>query len=254
MSRQQSERLAGRVAIVTGGTAGIGAAVCRRFVDEGAWVVAVARGRNAGHALVDELGADRAAFVAGDVSDREVAAAAVATALDVFGRLDVLVNNAGVDLAGVPILQTAEADMRHVLEVNLLGAVLMLQAAAKAMDGGGSIVNVTSRTALVGVPGSAFYGASKAALEGLSRAAAVELAPRSIRVNCVAPGLTDTAMVSDWLQGQSEEAIEAAMEKIPLRTLAHPDEVAAAIAYLASDEARPVTGASITVDGGYTAQ
>jgi NAD(P)-dependent dehydrogenase (short-subunit alcohol dehydrogenase family) len=132
----------------------------------------------------------------------------------------------------------------------------MLQAAACAMrDRGGAIVNVTSRTALVGLPGSAVYGASKGALESLTRAAALEFAPFHIRVNSVAPGLTETPMIAAWLASQPEpEAFRArVLSSIPQRRFAAPAEVAAAIVYLSSDESRSVTGACLAVDGGYTA-
>jgi NAD(P)-dependent dehydrogenase (short-subunit alcohol dehydrogenase family) len=146
--------------------------------------------------------------------------------------------------------------MRRVFDVNFFGAVLMLQAAARAMgDRGGSIVNVTSRTALVGVAGMGVYGASKGALQSLTRAAAVELAPAGVRVNCVAPGLTETPMVHDWIAaGPDPDGARSELARsIPLGSLATPQDVAAAVVYLAGSESAAVTGTSISVDGGYTA-
>ena len=249
-------RLADKTAVVTGATEGIGSAVTRLFAREGASLVLVARRPEPGEALVAEVGPERAAFVAGDVADPATAARAVAAALERFGALDVLVNNAGVDLSGVPLLETSLEQTRRLLDVNVVGALLMLQAAARAMLGhGGSIVNVTSRLALIGLPGSAVYGASKGALQSLTRGAAVELAPHGIRVNTVAPGLTETPMIREWLEAQPDpEAFRRRQEAtIPQGSFATPEEVALAVLYLASDESRAITGASLSVDGGYTA-
>jgi NAD(P)-dependent dehydrogenase (short-subunit alcohol dehydrogenase family) len=249
-------RLAGRVAIITGGSMGIGAATVDAFVREGARVVAVARGEAAAAEVCQRVGPDRAMVSAGDVAEPDTSRRAVATALEHFGSLDILVNNAGVDLSSAPLLETDEADIRRVFDINFIGATLMLQAAATAMaKTGGSIVNVTSRAALVGIPGMAVYGASKGALQALTRAAAVELAPLSIRVNAVAPGLTETPMVESWIGSQPDPASfrRGVTETIPLGRLVGPAHVASAIVYLASDEAAPVTGASISIDGGYSA-
>jgi NAD(P)-dependent dehydrogenase (short-subunit alcohol dehydrogenase family) len=251
-----SGRLAGKVAIVTGATEGIGHAIALAFAREGARQVLVARRAGPGEELVAELGEERAAFVAGDVGDPATAERAVAEAGERFGALDVLVNNAGLDLSGVPLLETTDTKAREIFDANVFGALHMLLAAARAMDGrGGSIVNVTSRLAHVGLPGSAVYGASKGALSSLTRGAAVEWAPRGIRVNEVAPGLTETPMISVWVAAQPEpEAFRAERERsIPLGRFAEPEDVAAAVVYLASDESTSVTGARIAVDGGYTA-
>jgi NAD(P)-dependent dehydrogenase (short-subunit alcohol dehydrogenase family) len=250
-----SGRLAGKVAIVTGATEGIGLAVARAFVREGSSVVGVARRAEPGARLVAELG-DRSTFVQGDVRESATAERAVRVAEETFGPLDVLVNNAGLDLSGVPLLDTTEAQAREIFDANVFGALHLLQGAARAMaDRGGSIVNVTSRLAQVGLPGSAVYGASKGALSSLTRGAAVELARLSIRVNEVAPGLTETPMIHLWVAAQPDpEAFRRERAaSIPLERFADPDDVAAAVVYLASDEARSVTGARIAVDGGYTA-
>jgi NAD(P)-dependent dehydrogenase (short-subunit alcohol dehydrogenase family) len=246
-----------RVAIVTGATEGIGLAVSRQLAAEGARLVLVARRPGPGAPLVEELGADSACFVAGDAGDPATAVAAVRAAQERFDRLDVLINNAGLDLSGVPLLETTIADARRIFDVNVFGCLQMLQAAAEAMrEHGGVIVNVTSRTALVGLPGSAVYGASKGALESLTRAAAIEFAPYGIRVNAVAPGLTETPMVAAWLAEQADPPAfrERVTADIPQRRLATAEEVATAICYLASDAAASITGASLSVDGGYTAR
>jgi NAD(P)-dependent dehydrogenase (short-subunit alcohol dehydrogenase family) len=250
-------RLEGKVAIVTGATEGIGAAVARRFACEGSSLVLVARRREPGEALAAELGAERAVFVQGDIADAGTSKQAVGAAVGTYGRVDVLVNNAALDLSGVPLLETTLDQIHRLVEVNVVGSVLMLQAAAHAMReaGGGAIVNLTSRLGLVGLPGSTVYGATKGALHALTRGAAVELAPYGIRVNSVAPGLTETPMVRTWIEEQADpEAFRARhAATIPQGRFATPEEVAAAVLYLASDESASVIGASISVDGGYTA-
>lgn len=248
-------RLDGKVCIVTGATEGIGTAIAEAFVAEGARVVTVARRAGPGERLAARLG-DRCRFVAGDVAAPGTAERAILEAERSFGPLDVLVNNAGLDLSGVPLLETSKTQARTVFDVNVFGALALMLEAARTMTGrGGSIVNVTSRLAHVGLPGSAVYGASKGALHALTRGAAVEWAPLGIRVNEVAPGLTETPMIRTWIEAQESPA-QFRRERetsIPLGRFADPEDVAAAVVYLASDEAKSVTGASIAVDGGYTA-
>jgi NAD(P)-dependent dehydrogenase (short-subunit alcohol dehydrogenase family) len=190
------------------------------------------------------------------VAEPATAERAIVEAERAFGPLDVLVNNAGLDLSGVPLLDTTETQARTVFDVNVFGALQLMLEAARTMSGrGGSIVNVTSRLAHVGLPGSAVYGASKGALHALTRGAAVEWAPLGIRVNAVAPGLTETPMIRVWIEAQDDPTRfrREREASIPLGRFAAPEDVAAAVVYLASDEAASVTGASITVDGGYTA-
>lgn len=249
-------RLQGKVAIVTGATAGIGTAIARRFVDEGARVIAVGRRPDGATQLVNELGGEeRAHFLIGSVTDPATAQRAVDSAVAWSGP-HVLVNNAGIDHIG-PVLATDRQEVREVFETNFFGALWMLQAAGRAMAGrgGGSIVNVTSRLASIGVPAMTLYGASKGALLALTRGAAVELAPQGVRVNAVAPGLTRTALVEAWLsqQGDPAAAEADAVAGIPQQRLGEPDDVAAAVTFLAADESAHVTGASIAIDGGYTA-
>ena len=243
-----SGRLTGKVAIVTGGTAGIGEATVRLFISEGSRVVVVARHPSA------QIDSD-VRFVAGDVVDQRTAKSAVDTAEE-WGGVDVLVNNAAMDWTS-SVLETAEADVRRVLDTNFLGCLLMQQAAgAKMLERGrGSIINVTSRTASVGVPTMALYAAAKGALLALTRTAAVEWARQGVRVNAVAPGLTRTQLVRSWIDGQPDPATfeKNVTSTIPQGRMAEPEEVASAILFLASDESKHITGISLAVDGGYTA-
>ena len=243
-----SGRLEGKVAIVTGGTAGIGEATVQLFVAEGARVVIVAR-----HAGGRSDSSTR--LVAGDVADRRTAQAAV-DAAEQWGGVDVLVNNAAMDWTG-SVLETSEDDVRRVLDTNFLGCLLMQQAAgAKMLDRGrGSIVNVTSRTASVGVPTMGLYAAAKGALLALTRTAAIEWARQGVRVNAVAPGLTRTQLVRTWIDGQPDPAAfeQQVVSTIPQGRMAEPGEVASAILFLASDESQHITGISLAIDGGYTA-
>lgn len=246
-------RFTGKVAVVTGATAGIGAVTARRLAGEGAALVLTGRNEAAAEALAAELPGERTSFVIGDVRDDATADRVVAAALDRHGRLDVLVNNAAIDHTG-DVLETPMGEVRELFEVNVFGAIRMLQCAGRAMRGrGGAIVNVSSRLASIGVPSMAMYSAAKGALLSLTRGAAVELASEGIRVNAVAPGMTRTPLFEAWAAEVGPEVVGDAAAAIPQRRFATPEEVAAAIAFLASDDAAHITGASLPVDGGYTA-
>jgi NAD(P)-dependent dehydrogenase (short-subunit alcohol dehydrogenase family) len=244
-----------KTAIVTGATMGIGEAVVRRLVDEGANVVLVARGVERGEALASELGPGRAVFVAGSVAESAIAERAVEAA-GRLGGVDVLVNNAAINHTR-PLLETAESEVRELFDINLFGSWWMLVQAARDMRsrGGGSIINITSRLAVIGVPTMSAYGASKGGLLALTRGAAIEFAEDNVRVNAVAPGLTATPLHKTWIAAQPDpEAFERDVAStIPQKRFATPEDVAAAVAYLGADEASHVTGATIPVDGGYTA-
>ena len=245
-----------KVAIVTGATEGIGRAIASRLASEGARQVLVARRAEPGDELAGELGRDRAAFVRGDVADPATADRAVEAALERFGSLDVLVNNAGQDHTG-PLESTPESEIRAVFDVNVFGSIFMLQAAGNAMlrREGGSIVNVTSRLAEIGVPGMTVYGATKGAIRSLTRGAAIEWATRGVRVNAVAPGMTATPLAREYFESQDDPAAfrRAIESAIPQGRLGLPEDTAAAVAFLASDDALHITGACLPVDGGYTA-
>lgn len=242
-----------KVAIVTGATSGIGAVIARRLVADGARVLVTGRSVERGSELCSELG-ERASFLAADLAADGAPEQVVSTCLDRFGQLDVLVNNAALDHTG-DLLTTPMSEVRDVFEVNTFAALHMLQVAGSAMTSGGAIINITSRLASIGVPTMGIYSASKGAILALTRAAAVELAPRNIRVNAVAPGMTRTPLYDAWVADQPDPAAteQRVTSAIPLGRLASSQDVAGAVAYLASDDASYLTGASIPVDGGYTA-
>lgn len=256
-------RLDDKVAIVTGGTSGIGAAIVRRFAEEGALqvVVGTPTDEEARRAEAARLGEGRAVFVGVDVTEPGAAARIVRAAMAAYGRLDALVNNAGVDYSGVHVLGSDLDVSRRVFEVNFFAPLALLQEAARAMVAGrpggeatGAVVNVASRAALVGIRGMAVYGASKAALVSLTRSAALELAPQ-VRVNAVAPGMTEGPMMQAWIEGQPDPGAFARelLASIPQGRMATPEEIAAAVLFMVSDEAQHITGAVLPVDGGYTA-
>jgi NAD(P)-dependent dehydrogenase (short-subunit alcohol dehydrogenase family) len=242
-------RLAGKVAIVTGATGGIGASIVDVFAAEGAKLVL-------GGTRVETTVPDGATYLHGDVSDEGYAARLVDTAIRDHGRLDVLVNSHGLDFHS-DIESTPIKGARRVLEVNVLGVLSTMKYAVRAMqaNGGGSVVNLSSRLGQVAIPGQAVYSASKGAVIMLSRGAAIDLARSGIRVNVVAPGITATNMIDAWVQDQPDPAgFRARLEdSIPMGRMATPREIALAVLFLASDDASHVTGVVLPVDGGYTA-
>jgi NAD(P)-dependent dehydrogenase (short-subunit alcohol dehydrogenase family) len=218
------------------------------FLSTGTRVVAVSR---ALHGRRTEQLLD----VSADLADPASAERVVSAALEAFGRLDGLVNNAGIDLAK-PLLETTVDEAQQIFAVNALAPLWMIQAATPALaERGGAIVNVTSRLAHVGVPEMAVYGASKGALRALTHGAAVELGPVGVRVNAVAPGMTETPLFREWVESRPDPGLARAEveARIPLGRLATPEDVAKAIVFLVSDDAAHITGVTLPVDGGYTA-
>jgi 3alpha(or 20beta)-hydroxysteroid dehydrogenase len=239
-------RLAGRTAIITGAAKGMGAAHARRFVAEGARVVLGDVLDEAGEAVAAELG-DAARYVHLDVTDPAQWAAAVAVAEE-LGTLNVLINNAGIHWIR-PIEHETVEGIERILRVNLVGTMLGIQAVIPAMRaaGGGSIVNLSSTAGLTGLPYHGAYGASKWAVRGLTKTAAVELGGDGIRVNSVHPGPIRTDMMS--FVGSAEDE-KRRFAHLPARRPGEPDEVSQLMVYLASDESSFMTGAEFVIDGG----
>ena len=239
-------RFRDKVAIVTGAASGIGLATAKRLGSEGARIVIADLKGDAAERSADDVrqaGAPDALGVACDVSAEAQVAAAVQTALDRFGRLDVIVNNAGL-MTFKPIEELTEEDWRKVLAVDLFGAVHFTKQAFLAMKPGGAIVNVASIHAVMTSPLVAPYAAAKAALVSLTRSASIEGRAKGIRANVVLPGAIDTPMLWD------NPNVKSGVEKIDRNDVGKPEDIAAAIAFLASEDAAFVTGTALRVDGG----
>ncbi|HET6498535.1 MAG TPA: 3-oxoacyl-[acyl-carrier-protein] reductase [Coriobacteriia bacterium] len=245
-------RLEDKVALVTGASRGIGAAIALELAARGA-AVAVNYAGNAVAAggVVEAIRAagGRAVALQADVSDTEACSALVSATVAEFGAIDILVNNAGITRDGL-LVRMSDDDWAAVIGTNLTAAFTLTRAAAALMmkARSGAIVNVSSVVGLVGNAGQANYAAAKAGLIGLTKAAARELAPRSIRVNVVAPGFIETEMTA----GLPEAVRDAARTRIAFGRFGLPSDVATAVAFLASDDARYITGQVLAVDGGMT--
>jgi NAD(P)-dependent dehydrogenase (short-subunit alcohol dehydrogenase family) len=249
-------RLAGRRTVVTGAGAGIGRAIAGRLAAEGALVLVADVDGAAAARVAGELG-PAAVSQAVDVADEASVASMIARVVDLWGRLDVLVNNAGIGIAATTP-DTAAQDWQRVLDVCLTGTFFGMKHAIPPMreSGGGSIINLSSVAALVGVADRAAYSAAKGGILALTRAAAIDHVGEGIRINCIAPGTVDTPWIDRITSGYDDPAAaRAAMEaRQPHGRLVSPDEIAAMAAYLASEEAASVIGAVMVVDGGMTAR
>jgi 3alpha(or 20beta)-hydroxysteroid dehydrogenase len=244
-------RLDGKVALITGGARGMGKSHARHFVAEGAQVVIGDVLDDKGAYVANGLGPESCRFVHQDVTSEADWAQAVAAATEAFGRLDVLVNNAGVLKFG-RIADMTLADFRQILEVNAVGCWLGMKAVIEPMTaaGGGSIVNISSIEGFTGAAGLSAYSASKFAVRGMTKAAARELSPLGIRVNSVHPGGVLTRMVMEQAEQPGHPDGEAFLRSIPLARFAEPAEISRLVAYLASDDSSYSTGSEFVADGG----
>lgn len=243
-------RLSGKVAIVTGGAQGQGAAIVRAFVAEGAKVVIADVADEPGKELAEELGGD-AVFRHHDVSDEASWTALVEETNDRFGPVNVLANNAGI-LRFASLEQMPVEEYELLFRVNQLGCWLGMKSVARTMrkNGGGSIINASSVEGLAGMPTLTGYTATKFAIRGMTKAAALELGAHGIRVNSVHPGMIDTPMTRPH---GGDEAMAYGASKVALKRVGHPEDIAPLYVYLASEESSYVTGAEIAIDGGCTA-
>jgi 2-hydroxycyclohexanecarboxyl-CoA dehydrogenase len=239
-------RLEGRLAVVTGAAGGIGSAICRRLAAEGARVAATDLDETGARRVAEEIGGSAHGL---DVTDPE-AAARLASEL---GEVEILVNNAGWDRV-MPFLETTPDFWRRILDVNLLSQISVTHAFARGMAerGHGHIVNVASDAGRVGSSGETVYSAAKGGVIAFTKSLARELARHKVTVNCVCPGPTDTPFLDAFEGERGRRIIEAMTRAVPFRRLAQPDEIAAAVAFLAGDDAGYITGQSLSVSGGLT--
>lgn len=250
-------RLGNKVAIITGAGSGIGRATALLFAREGVKVVVADSDPEGGKETADLIEKDRgkATFVQVDVSKARDAKRMVKTALDTYGTLDILVNNAGVYGQG-DVVNTTEDEWHRILGVNLTGVFLCSKYAVAAMveTGGGAIVNVASEAGLVGIGNQVAYNVSKGAVIALTKSMALDFAPDNIRVNCVCPGRTLTPLVEKVItEAEDPDAMRRTLsEDRPLGRMGRPEEIAAGILFLVSEECAYATGSILSIDGGYT--
>ncbi len=253
-------RLDGKVAVVTGAAGVIGSATARLLAERGARVVAVDRREQDLRAAIKDLPASAEALaVTADVTSEDEVADYVRAAIEKFGTIDVFYNNAGIEGDIAPITKYSLQSFRKVLDVNVVGVFLGLKHVLPVMlkANKGSIINTASIAGLIGSPDIAVYSASKHAVIGLTKSAALECAGSAVRVNCVCPGLIDSRMLSAIVEGRNPGNApvpnEQIVERTPARRLGKASEVASIVAFLASDEASYVSGSAYTVDGGRVA-
>jgi 3-oxoacyl-[acyl-carrier protein] reductase len=250
-------RFQGKTALVTGGGGGFGEAICKQFADEGARVVVTDLDQASGERVAAEIeGAGGSArFIRVDVRVSAQVASAVQLAVTDFGGLDIIVNNAGIVHAKQPAAEMDEETFQHVMDVNLKSVFLFNKHGVPALvaAGGGAMINVASTASLKPRSGNVIYGVSKAAVVAFTKGLAIELAAAKIRVNTILPVAARTQMLLDFIGDNADEQIAQIAAMIPLNRLGEPADMAAAITFLASDDAAFITGAVLPVDGGWTA-
>ena len=251
-----SKRFHGKIALITGASSGIGAAIARKLCSEGAKVSLFARRERLLEQLLKEIresGSD-GLYYAGDVTDGQAVKNCVAKTFDSFGKIDILVNSAGVEML-LPLVMTSEEKWKYTMDVNLGGTIRFIQNVQPIMtrSKGGVIVNMASITGLIGMQGLSIYSMTKGGVIALTRSLAVELASRRIRVNAIAPGIVQTELTQKSFKSLTEEQVRQLREMYPLG-FGSVEDVASAAAYVASDEARWMTGTILVIDGGYSAK
>lgn len=255
MDVSETAKLHGKVAIVTGAGQGIGLSIARRFASEGAAVVLAQRSEESAVALIQELASDghTGHWISTDVRDSRQVRRLVEEVATCFGRVDVLCNNAGISLSR-SILDTTDEEYDSVMDTNFRGVFNCCKYALARMvtQGQGSIINIASIAGLLALPGEAIYSASKGAVVMLTRQLALEFAPRGIRVNAICPSFVTGPALNQWIdrQGDRQAAVTVLNQFHPMGRVGSPDEVGAAAAFLASDDASFVTGTCLCVDGG----
>lgn len=246
-----------KVVLITGGTSGIGKATALQFATHGAKVVIAGRRDEHGRRVVQEI-AERggtATFVKTDVANEVDVRNLIAETVKQYGRVDIAFNNAGVEHTG-PVAEFTTDAYRHVFDINVLGVFLSMKYEIQQMleQGGGVIINTSSILGHIAMPGASIYNASKHAVEGATKTAALEYAQQNIRINAVAPAATATDMIDRFAGKEGAENRAQLASLHPMKRLATADEIAAAVLYLASDAASFTTGISLPVDGGFLAQ
>ena len=247
-----SGKLAGKVAIVTGASKGIGAAIAKRLADDGASVVVnYSTSREGADRVINEIAAagGKAVAVRANLSKRSDVEALFAESKKAFGRLDILVNNAGVYQFS-PLENITDEEFHKHFDLNVLGLLLASQAALRLFDGGGSIINISSIVSKVGIPGAAVYSGTKGAVDAITRTLAKELGPRGIRVNSINPGMVETegTQSAGITESDMRKQVEA---ETPLGRIGQPTHIASLAAFLASTESSWITGESFLISGGW---